>query len=124
MENIPILPVGIIDFCKQKLLAPPMKPMNHLKSGKSFTKRCVWCNCISDCAIIWPSYVFGDDSSVAYAIQGVMNINELGLVRISSSVVNQQPIWYDAIRWVMLVETLSMSEDGEQEEQEQEHVQI
>ncbi len=24
-QNIPILPVGILDFCKQKLLAPPMK---------------------------------------------------------------------------------------------------
>ncbi len=32
-KNIPILPVGILDFCKQKLLAPPVKPMNHLKRG-------------------------------------------------------------------------------------------
>ena len=35
--NIPILPVGILDFCKQKLLAPPMKPMNHLKSVDFFS---------------------------------------------------------------------------------------
>ncbi len=33
-ENIPILPVGILDFCKQKLLAPPVKPMNHVKRDK------------------------------------------------------------------------------------------
>ena len=30
----PILPAGILDFCKQKLSAPPMKPMNPLKSGE------------------------------------------------------------------------------------------
>ena len=30
--------------------------------------------------------------------------------------ISQQPIGHDAIKWVMLVETLSMSEDGEQEE--------
>ncbi len=29
------MPVGILDFCKQKFLAPPMKPLNHLKRGKS-----------------------------------------------------------------------------------------
>ncbi len=26
-RNIPILPVGILDFCKQKLMAIPMVPM-------------------------------------------------------------------------------------------------
>ncbi len=38
-RNIPILPVGILDFCKQKLLAPPMKPMYNLKGGEFWTKR-------------------------------------------------------------------------------------
>ena len=28
--NIPILPIGILDFCKQKLAAPPLGPMSHL----------------------------------------------------------------------------------------------
>ena len=44
-ENIPILPFGILDFCKQKLLAPPVEPMNHHisnlnnKNKKKNTKR-------------------------------------------------------------------------------------
>ena len=29
------MPVGILDFCKQKVLALPMKPLNHRKRGES-----------------------------------------------------------------------------------------
>ena len=29
--NIPILPINILDFCKQKLAAPPLGPMSHLR---------------------------------------------------------------------------------------------
>ena len=28
--NIPILPIGILDFCKQTLAAPSLRPMKHL----------------------------------------------------------------------------------------------
>ena len=34
VSNIPILPVGILDFCKQNLLVPPIEPMDHLKRGE------------------------------------------------------------------------------------------
>ncbi len=30
LGNIPILPIGIVDCCNQKLTAPPFGPMNHL----------------------------------------------------------------------------------------------
>ncbi len=33
ITNIPILPIGKLDFCKQKLSAPPVVPMYLLKHG-------------------------------------------------------------------------------------------
>ncbi len=32
--NIPILPIGFLDFCKQKLTAPPLWSMSHLVGYK------------------------------------------------------------------------------------------
>ncbi len=38
-SGIPILPVGILDFCEQKLLAPPLKPMNHTLRIKPYIRQ-------------------------------------------------------------------------------------
>ncbi len=45
--NIPILPIGILDFCKQKLAAPPLGPMNHLTRYK-----------------LWPNFMIYKDSGI------------------------------------------------------------
>ncbi len=95
IENIPILPVGILDFCKQKLLAPPMKPMNQLKSGKFciLIDRCLNCTCVQ---IIYMQLLKWSmmQSTIAQQHEVIMEIGHDDLLI---------ELGHDAILWVILV---------------------
>ena len=108
-ENIPILPFGILDFCMQKLLAPPVEPMYHLKRVETWAKSKKSELDVNDDAIIIGHV----------AIQWVIMITSLP--NMSTRLCNPRPDC--AIQWwVIHGETLShlKSEQQEQEQEEEE----
>ncbi len=91
--NIPILPISILDFCKQKLLAPPMVHMYFIaqQPGPSIK--------LEHDAILWDIaqqadqvMKTGHDAILWFIVQHPGLIIELG---------------DDAIQWIMFVETVS-----------------